>query len=38
MLLNKADHIAYKGTIRQIKADNLGYGVVEVYKAPKKEG
>jgi len=38
MLLNETDHIIYHGKIRQLKADNLGYGVVEIYKEPLKEG
>ena len=37
MLLNETDHIVYRGCIRQLKADNLGYGVVEIYKEPLSE-
>ena len=37
MLLNDLDHIVYRGDIRQLKADNLGYGVVEIYKEPLKK-
>ncbi len=34
ILLDERDKIIYRGKMRQLKADNLGYGVVEIYKEP----
>ena len=34
VLLSGNDHIVCKGGLRQLKAENLGYGVVEVFKVP----
>jgi len=34
MLLDRQDTINFKGKIRKLKAKNLGYGVVEIYKEP----
>ncbi len=35
VLLNKDDTLIFHGRVRQLKAKNLGSGVVEVYKQPK---
>lgn len=32
ILLDGADDIVYKGNCVKLKADTLGYGVVEIYK------
>lgn len=32
ILLANEDHIIFRGIARKLKADNIGYGVVEVYK------
>lgn len=34
ILLGNNDSIVYKGELRRLVAKKLGYGVVEVYKAP----
>jgi len=34
ILLDKADIVIVNGRLRQLKATNLGYGVVEVSKEP----
>ena len=34
ILLDERDTMIFKGTVRQLVAKNLGYGVVEVSKAP----
>lgn len=36
-LLNNGDSIIYHGTSVSLKAKNVGYGVVEVYKDVKKK-
>jgi hypothetical protein len=38
LLLNGDDVMFFEGRMRRLKAKNLGAGVVEVYKAPIKEG
>lgn len=38
ILLNHEDMIIVNGRLRQLRAKNLGAGVVEVYKEPLKEG
>ena len=37
MLLLKEDYVVFKGEIRNLIAKNLGYGIVEIYKAPKRK-
>jgi len=34
VLLDERDTMIFKGNVRQLVAKNLGYGVVEVSKAP----
>ena len=37
ILLTERDSIIFKGNMRRLKARRLGYGVVEVYKAPLED-
>jgi len=37
ILLDGGDTIIVNGRVRQLKARNLGAGIVEIYKAPIKE-
>lgn len=37
ILLEEQDKVIYQGRLRQLKARNLGAGIVEIYKAPLKE-
>ncbi len=37
LLLDYDDTVIYKGLLRKLKATSLGYGVLEVYKEPKKQ-
>lgn len=32
MLLNYGDTITFAGRVRKLKADSIGFGIVEVYK------
>ena len=34
LLLNKEDNVIFHGRLRQLKAKNLGAGVLEIYKEP----
>ena len=34
MLLQREDKVNFEGKVRRLKAKNLGYGVVEIYKEP----
>lgn len=37
MLLEEEDTLIFRGRLRKLKAKKLGYGVVEIYKAPLKD-
>ena len=37
MLLERQDKVNFEGKVRRLKAKNLGYGVVEIYKEPLPE-
>ena len=37
ILLGEYDTITSAGHVRKLVADNLGFGVVEIYKAPLEE-
>ncbi len=38
ILLNEEDTLIFRGLLRKLKARNLGAGVYEIYKVPRKEG